>query len=304
MTLCWRLRRARSCTQRRSAPGAAGCPHSHPPAPTPRDDAQSGDKLTTLDEYISRMKDGQKSIYYLAGTSKDEVANSPFLEQLLKKDYEVGRAGGAVQYNQQPVVLQGCTAGAGGRAGEGAPLVLLARQGACFCTYTPVVCVAAPGGGLRKREEGRAAQPRAASAHEEARAAAEAPSAPSASPSAEALASAEGLAEWLMVLLLSATRTHACAGVGPWRVFAPLHVPLASSPVVAVYTRCMPRRCVVPAYANAPPVLQVIFYTDVLDEYVMGHLLDYDDKKFANASKEVGRRPAGGICPLTCPHYC
>jgi heat shock protein beta len=31
---------------------------------------------------------------------------------------------------------------------------------------------------------------------------------------------------------------------------------------------------------------QVIYFTDVLDEYVMGHLLDYDDKKFANASKE------------------
>ncbi len=29
--------------------------------------SKSDDKLTTLDEYISRMKDGQKSIYYLAG---------------------------------------------------------------------------------------------------------------------------------------------------------------------------------------------------------------------------------------------
>lgn len=26
--------------------------------------------------------------------------------------------------------------------------------------------------------------------------------------------------------------------------------------------------------------------TDVLDEYLMGHLSDYDDKKFSNASKE------------------
>ncbi len=45
--------------------------------------------------------------------------------------------------------------------------------------------------------------------------------------------------------------------------------------------------------ANSPFVEQllrkgyeVIFFTDVLDEYVMGHLQDYDDKKFANASKE------------------
>ncbi|KAG2435339.1 hypothetical protein HXX76_007412 [Chlamydomonas incerta] len=51
--------------------------------------SKSGDKLTTLDEYIGRMKEGQKSIYYLAGTSKEEVAGSPFVEQLLRKGYEV-----------------------------------------------------------------------------------------------------------------------------------------------------------------------------------------------------------------------
>ncbi|KAG2483309.1 hypothetical protein HYH03_017812 [Edaphochlamys debaryana] len=51
--------------------------------------SKSGDKLTTLDEYIGRMKEGQKNIYYLAGTSKEEVAASPFVEQLLKKGYEV-----------------------------------------------------------------------------------------------------------------------------------------------------------------------------------------------------------------------
>ncbi|GLI59667.1 hypothetical protein VaNZ11_001606 [Volvox africanus] len=51
--------------------------------------SKSGDKLTTLDEYISRMKEGQKSIYYLAGASKEEVANSPHLERLLRKGYEV-----------------------------------------------------------------------------------------------------------------------------------------------------------------------------------------------------------------------
>ncbi|KXZ42735.1 hypothetical protein GPECTOR_121g435 [Gonium pectorale] len=51
--------------------------------------SKSEDKLTSLDEYIKRMKDGQKSIYYLAGSSKEEVANSPFVEQLLRKGYEV-----------------------------------------------------------------------------------------------------------------------------------------------------------------------------------------------------------------------
>lgn len=51
--------------------------------------SKSPDKLTSLDEYIERMKDGQKNIYYLAGQTKEEVANSPFLERLVTKGYEV-----------------------------------------------------------------------------------------------------------------------------------------------------------------------------------------------------------------------
>jgi len=35
------------------------------------------------------MKEGQKKIYYLAGESKDSVANSPLLEALVSKGYEV-----------------------------------------------------------------------------------------------------------------------------------------------------------------------------------------------------------------------
>merc|ERR1712223_1480615 len=35
------------------------------------------------------MKDGQKTIYYVAGESMDEVKRSPFLEKLLSKGYEV-----------------------------------------------------------------------------------------------------------------------------------------------------------------------------------------------------------------------
>ena len=49
----------------------------------------SRDKLTSLDAYISRMKEGQKNIYYLAGANKEEVAASPMLERLLQKGYEV-----------------------------------------------------------------------------------------------------------------------------------------------------------------------------------------------------------------------
>ena len=31
---------------------------------------------------------------------------------------------------------------------------------------------------------------------------------------------------------------------------------------------------------------EVIYFTDVLDEYVMQHMTEYDDKKFADASKD------------------
>ena len=49
----------------------------------------SSGRLTSLDEYVKRMKDKQKSIYYISGGSKKEVSSSPFVKQLLKKDYEV-----------------------------------------------------------------------------------------------------------------------------------------------------------------------------------------------------------------------
>jgi len=45
--------------------------------------------LTSLEDYVSRMKEGQDQIFYLAGESKEAVANSPFVERLLGKGYEV-----------------------------------------------------------------------------------------------------------------------------------------------------------------------------------------------------------------------
>ncbi len=49
----------------------------------------SGDKQTSLEQYVKNMKDKQETIYYIAGTSKEEVAKSPFVEKLLKKGFEV-----------------------------------------------------------------------------------------------------------------------------------------------------------------------------------------------------------------------
>ncbi|KDR24512.1 endoplasmin [Zootermopsis nevadensis] len=48
---------------------------------------QSG--LTGLSDYVSRMKDKQDYIYYIAGSNRKEVENSPFVERLLKRGYEV-----------------------------------------------------------------------------------------------------------------------------------------------------------------------------------------------------------------------
>ena len=51
--------------------------------------SKSGEEITSLKEYISRMKPEQKEIYYITGESRSTVANSPFLEALKKRDYEV-----------------------------------------------------------------------------------------------------------------------------------------------------------------------------------------------------------------------
>merc|ERR1711869_161086 len=42
-----------------------------------------------LDDYVSRMTDDQAGIFYVTGESKKSVENSPFLEKLKKKGYEV-----------------------------------------------------------------------------------------------------------------------------------------------------------------------------------------------------------------------
>merc|ERR1711878_93111 len=49
----------------------------------------SGDEMCSLSDYVSRMKENQKDIYYITGESKEVVAASAFVETLKKRGLEV-----------------------------------------------------------------------------------------------------------------------------------------------------------------------------------------------------------------------
>lgn len=51
--------------------------------------SKSGEDLISFKDYVSKMKEGQKGIYYITGESRAAVSNSPFIESLKKKGIEV-----------------------------------------------------------------------------------------------------------------------------------------------------------------------------------------------------------------------
>lgn len=51
--------------------------------------SHSSEEMVTLKEYVGRMKEDQKQIYFITGESKEAVATSSFVERVKRRGYEV-----------------------------------------------------------------------------------------------------------------------------------------------------------------------------------------------------------------------
>ena len=51
--------------------------------------SNSPSDLTSLEDYLERMKEKQEHIYFMSAPSRPEAESSPFVERLLRKGYEV-----------------------------------------------------------------------------------------------------------------------------------------------------------------------------------------------------------------------
>merc|ERR1712159_352354 len=50
--------------------------------------SSSGDDMSSLKDYVTRMKENQNDIYFMTGENKEAVSSSSFVERLVKKGYE------------------------------------------------------------------------------------------------------------------------------------------------------------------------------------------------------------------------
>lgn len=51
--------------------------------------SKSGEEYTSLDEYVEKMPEGQKAIYYVTGDGRENAAMSPVIEKLSSRGYDV-----------------------------------------------------------------------------------------------------------------------------------------------------------------------------------------------------------------------